>query len=160
MGVRRVKYTVYGIALALALAAPVAAQVPVDPAPDVLSYATAAVNPALSVIDALRSSDRGCRLARLALSEGIGNGLTLAIKHFVVSPRPCLGCTPDGMPSGHTMNSVLGTGTDHWQLGVAFAIATGSLRQAAHRHTLPQVLVGAGIGVLSESLGHLLRCQE
>jgi membrane-associated phospholipid phosphatase len=142
------------------LAGAASAQVPVDPAPDVVSYATAAINPALGVIDAWRSEHRGCRLAKLALSEVVGNGLTLAIKRVVVSPRPCVGCAPDGMPSGHTMNSVLGTGTDHWQLGVAFAIATGGLRQAAHRHTLPQVLVGAGIGVLSESLGHLLRCQE
>jgi membrane-associated phospholipid phosphatase len=146
-------------AFALALAAPAAAQVPISPAPDVLSYATAVINPALGVVDALRAADRGCRLARLALSEGIGNGLALTLKHFIVSPRPCLGCLPDGMPSGHTMNSVIGV-SSHWQLGVAFTLETGALRQAAHRHTLPQVLAGAGIGVLSESVGHLLRCQE
>jgi membrane-associated phospholipid phosphatase len=157
--------------LALALAVPAAAQAPVSPAPDVLSYATAAINPALGVIDAVRSEHRGCRLAKLALSEAVGNGLTLAIKHFAVSPRPCVGCAADGMPSGHTMNSAIGVGAPYvhsnrdgvfgyFPIGLSFTVATGALRVAAHRHTWRQVVTGAGLGLAADWSGSLLRCQE
>jgi len=141
----------------LLLAAPVHAQEPVVRWADWASWGTAAANPTIAVVRAARSESPKCRLAQLALSEAVGNGATFAVKHLVASPRPCLGCAPDGMPSGHTMNSTIGyTG---WRYGMAFSFATGQLRQDAHRHTLPQVLAGLGIGIGAEFAGRLVKCQ-
>lgn len=141
--------------LFLLLAAPCAAQ-EVRPLADVGSYGTALVNPLTAAVAAWRSPSRGCRLARLALSEAIGNGLTIGLKRVLVSPRPCLGCAPDGMPSGHTMNSLIGASSSRW--GFTASIATGALRHGANRHTWPQVLAGAAVGVGAEAAGRLVRC--
>jgi membrane-associated phospholipid phosphatase len=133
------------------------AQKPIEPIADWVSYGTFAVNPTIAAVHALQSPNRRCAFERLALSEAIGNGVSLTLKHFIVSPRPCLGCVPDGMPSGHTMNSAIGFSTN-WQVGLAFTLGTAELRVAAHRHTPWQVLAGAAIGIGAESAGHLLRC--
>ena len=148
-----------GLVLVL-VAAPVFAQEPVNRAADVISWGTAAVNPIVATVQALRSEDKVCQLGRLAISEGIGNGVTLALKHFIDSPRPCLGCDHMGMPSGHSMNAVIGAS---WNLKVSwtFALGTAQLRRTAHKHTLPQVAAGLGLGALSEFAGQkLLHCHE
>jgi len=147
------------LALIVALwAAPVFAQEPVNTIPDKLSYATAAVNPTIAAIKALQSEHKGCQLGRLALSEGIGNVTTIVIKALVHSPRPCLGCAADGMPSGHTMNSFIGASASGWAIGASFGIATGGLRMTAHRHTFAQVAAGAAIGIGSDVAGRLIHC--
>lgn len=133
------------------------AQAPVQPWADVSSYPTAMVNPATAAIEAWRSNDRACRFGRLALSEAIGNGVALTLKHFIVSPRPCLGCVPDGMPSGHTMNSAIGMFSSRW--GFTATIATGVLRHEANRHTWKQIAAGAALGVGAETAGLLLKCR-
>lgn len=132
-------------------------QAPVQPWADWTSYPTAMVNPGTAAIEAWRSSDRACRFGRLALSEAIGNGVALTLKHFIVSPRPCLGCAPDGMPSGHTMNSAIGMFSSRW--GFTATIATGALRHEAHRHTWQQIAAGAALGVGAEAAGRLLKCR-
>jgi membrane-associated phospholipid phosphatase len=133
------------------------AQAPVQPWADWTSYGTAMVNPATAVVEAWQSPSRGCRLGRLALSEAIGNGVALTLKHFIVSPRPCLGCAPDGMPSGHTMNSAIGMFSSRW--GFTATIATGVLRHEANRHTWTQIAAGAALGVGAEAAGRLIKCQ-
>jgi len=116
------------------------AQEPVKPWADVTSWGTSFVNP-----------------GRLALSEAIGNGVALAMKHFIVSPRPCLGCNAMGMPSGHTMQSSIGMFSSRW--GFTATIATGVLRHEANRHTWQQIAAGAAIGVGAEAAGRLIKCQ-
>jgi membrane-associated phospholipid phosphatase len=130
----------------------------VEPVPDWASYATAAVNPTVAAVQAFRSEHRWCRLGQLGLSELVVNGSTLTLKHFIRSARPCLGCPPDGFPSGHTANSVIGISSG-WQVGMTFPVSTAGLRMAAHRHTPMQVLTGALLGAGSEYVGHLLRCE-
>jgi membrane-associated phospholipid phosphatase len=144
--------------LVLLLCVPLSAQQPVQPWADYASYPTAFVNPTVAAVDAWRSSSRACHFGRLALSEAIGNGVTLALKHVIVSPRPCMGfgCQADGMPSGHTMNSAIGMFSSRY--GFTATIATGGLRMAAHRHTWQQVLAGAAVGVGAEAAGRLVRC--
>lgn len=139
------------------LATPAAAQPPVEPWANWASYGTALVNPAIAAVDAWRSPHRGCRLGQLAISELVGNAASMTLKHFLVSPRPCLGCGSDGMPSGHTMNSTIGV-TARWKVGVLFTVATAELRTDAHRHTPWQVAAGAALGFGAEAAGHLLRC--
>lgn len=137
--------------LALQLAA-------VQPVPDVLSYGTAAANPTMAAIQAWQAPDRKCAFERLALSEAIGNGVSLTLKHFIVSPRPCLGCAPDGFPSGHAMNSAIGF-SNNWQVGLSMTLGTAALRVDANRHTKWQVLAGAAIGIGAEAAGRLVKCQ-
>lgn len=123
---------------------------------DGVSWGTAFVNPTVAVVKAWQSDDKKCRLGRLALSEGILNGVSLTLKHFIVSPRPCLGCAPDGMPSGHSGNSVIGSSS--WNFGIVFAASTGALRMEANRHTPKQVAAGLLVGAGAELAGRLIRC--
>jgi membrane-associated phospholipid phosphatase len=151
-----------------ALAVDVSAQEPVAMGPEVASFATAAVNPTMAVIKAWRSQHRWCHLGQFVIAQGIGQTTTFGMKHFIngkSAERPCIGCDHDGMPSGHSMNSAIGAGwpANGWQWGmsIGFTLATMELRRAAHKHTTPQVLAGAGIGLGSEWAGHhLLHCPE
>lgn len=143
-----------------------AQQLPVRAWSDWSSYGTAVGNPGAAAVAAYRSEHPACNLGRLALSEGIGNGLTLAAKHSFASPRPCLGCAPDGMPSGHTMNSAIGSWTawgHGWKgklLSAGLVASTGFLRHDANRHTWRQIAAGALIGFGSEAAGQLIPCGE
>lgn len=118
--------------------------------PDAVSWATAAVNPGVAAYKAIRSPEPKCQLSRLLVAEALGNGPALLLKRFVSSPRPCAGCAPDGMPSGHSMNSVIGIDSTGWALGASFAVGTGALRVAAHRHTKTQVVAGLLLGGVAE----------
>ena len=133
------------------------AQEPVAKIPDAVSWGTAFVNPAIAAVKAARSATPKCELLRLGLSEAVGNVATIAIKHFVVSPRPCLGCAPDGSPSGHSMNATIGV--SGWRYGLLFSVGTMQLRREANRHTLPQVLQGFAVGIGAEAAGRLLKCE-
>jgi membrane-associated phospholipid phosphatase len=153
------------VVLALLFCAPIVhAQPPPDTRPPTqawanwASYGSAVVNPTVAAIEAWRSPQRKCRLGQLAISEAVGNGTSMLLKHFIVSPRPCLGCASDGMPSGHTMNSTIGFSSS-WRLGVGFVWGTAVLRKEAHRHTPWQVAAGAALGIGAEAAGHLLRCE-
>lgn len=145
---------------------PLAAQEPVRQWADWASYGTAAVNPTIGAIDAWQSERRGCHLAQLLVSEGVGNGLSISLKHLIHSPRPCVGCAADGMPSGHTMNSVIGINQAHpassWKgrvlIGATTVALTGLLRWQANRHTWEQIGWGAVLGVGAEFSGQLVRC--
>lgn len=142
------------VTLAVLASSPASAQTAPNVVPwaDVASYVTAAADPSIAVVTALRSVDPKCRLLRLGVSEAIGNGLTLTLKQLVTSPRPCSGCAADGMPSGHTMNGTIGF-SSKWQVGLAFALGTAELRTGAHRHTPMQVAAGAAIGAFAEWAG-------
>lgn len=133
------------------------AQEPVSTVPDVASWPIAFANSAIAATDAIRGPHAKCGLARLALSAGIENGVALTLKHFVVSPRPCLGCASNGWPSGHEGQSLVGF-SNHWQIGLGFGLVTGALRVQANRHTKWQVLAGAVVGIGSEALGKVIKC--
>ncbi len=145
--------------VALCCVVPLRAQEPVARVPDVASYATAAVNPAVAVYKAIRSDQPWCHLAQFGVSELIGNGSTFGLKKAIVSARPCAGCAPDGMPSGHSMNSVIGV-SSNWRVGIYFSLGTAQLRQEAHRHTPWQTVAGLALGGASEWAGQrLVRCR-
>lgn len=131
----------------------------VRPVPDASSYATAAVNPGWVAVEAWRASGRACRFWQLGVSEAIGNSVALLMKAHLTSPRPCAGCDPDGMPSGHTLNATIGF-SRHWPAGLAFSLGTGALRVAANRHTWAQVSAGAALGAGAELAGRaLIHCR-
>lgn len=148
----------------LTLAVPAAAQEEVQTWPDAISWGTAAFNPAMAVWRATRSSDPKCRLSQLLVSEGIGNAVAFTLQRFIISPRPCLGCRPNGAPSAHSMNSVIGI-TSGWRVDIGFgvgvgaAIGTAAGRVAARRHTKAQVIEGLLLGAASEWVGRsLVKC--
>jgi hypothetical protein len=154
------------IGVVVVLASPVAAQVEVERGPDLASWATMSVNPTLATIRAIRSEHPKCELARLAVSEAIGNVTVLTVKHFVVSPRPCLGCDNHGTPSGHSMNGALGFASG-WRVDIgigislAAAVVTAGLRVEANRHTRKQVIAGLLIGAGADLAGRaLVRCRD
>lgn len=157
---RKVRTVIKRIVIAVLLlspAPPALAQQPVEKLPDYASWGTALVNPSVAAVQALRSDRPGCRLAQLAISEAVGNAATIAIKHFVVSPRPCLGCAADGSPSGHSMNATIGL--SQWRYGLVLSFGTMQLRRDAHRHTLAQVLQGFAVGIGAEAAGRLVKCE-
>lgn len=141
----------------LLLASPVSAQ-DVRPVPDVLSYGTAALNPALATWKAWHSADPVCGLSKLAISELVGNGAVLVLKRVIHSPRPCPGCVADGMPSGHSMNGAIGAFSNGgW--GFAFTVPTPFLRVEANRHTRKQAVVGTLIGLGADAFGqYVMKC--
>lgn len=156
----------------LLCAAPVSAQPrPVREWADWTSYGTALANPTGALQAALAGEHRTCDLARLALRETVGNSATLGLKHWRYGQpdavRPCLGCDPDGDPSGHTMNSVIGSssawsglhGWTRWLVVASTAAATGLLRHESFRHFWDQIGKGALVGVAAEASGYLLRCE-
>lgn len=154
----------FAIALLLASTPAIAQPRPVREWSDWSSYATAVANPGAAVVAAWHSDHPACNLGRLALSEGIGNSITLAAKRSYTSPRPCLGCAPDGFPSGHTMNAAIGSSTawgHGWKgklLATGLVAATGFLRHDANRHTWRQIAAGAVIGFGAEAAGQLIPC--
>lgn len=156
------------LVLCLGLVVPAAAQsesVKVNTVPDAASWATAFANPAIAAYRAIRSENPQCRISQLLVSEGIAQGIGLTLKHFLKGPeaeRPCAGCARDGMPSGHSWNSVIGaTSGSGWQVvvGASFAVGTAGLRVGANRHTPWQALAGLGLGAGAEFAGkRLVRC--
>lgn len=134
---------------------------------DYVSWGTAAVNPVWAAVDAARGERPWCHLGQLAISELVGNVSVITLQRLIHSPRPCLGCAPNGMPSGHTMNSFLGF--DHpgpasrysFRIGVGLALggSTAGLRVVANRHTPKQVFFGALLGLGADQAGHLLHCE-
>lgn len=155
----------------LLLPATVSAQaLPVVKWADYASYGTALANPTNAAIQAVRDR-KWCELGRLGIQEGVGNGVTLGLKHaFYGEPtavRPCAGCVPDGEPSGHTMNAGIGADAARWgfkdrwknvMVGAGFTLLTGFLRHEANRHYWHQILAGAGVAVGADLSGYLLRC--
>lgn len=158
--------TVFGVLL---LTVSVAAQAPVRPVPDAISWATAFGNPAIGVVQALRSDAPVCRLGQLGISGGITMTAGLLGQHFIKSPRPCVGspgCDGNGGPSLHSAWGVLGISRGvHSALGLTFsvsmAVGTASGRVDANRHTKTQAALGLALGGLSELAGRtLLRCRS
>lgn len=148
----------YTVILVAFLAPAAGAQEAVRPVPDVVSYGTAAINPSIALWKALHSSDKLCQLSRLGVAEIVGNGATLTIKRLRFghpdAERPCAGCTPDGDPSGHSMNGAIGAFSSGW--GISFALPTPWLRVEANRHTKTQAVKGTLLGLGAEAFSHLI----
>jgi len=144
-----------------------AAQEPVRPVPDIISWGTALTNPTIAVVEAFRSDDRLCRLGQLGISGGITTTVGLLAQHYIHSPRPCVGspgCSGNGDPSMHAAIGVLGISRG-FQSGLGFtfsismAVGTAGGRVDANRHNKKQAALGLALGGLSELAGQrLLRC--
>ncbi|RZS93187.1 phosphatase PAP2 family protein [Aquimarina brevivitae] len=98
----------------------------------------------------------------MALSLAIANITSTLLKKEVYKLRPGGGTNANSFPSGHT-TTAFATATVLYEefkgsnpllanSGYLFAAATGTLRMLNNAHYLSDVLVGAGIGILSAKL--------
>lgn len=86
-----------------------------------------------------------------------------ALKHATCVRRPD-GSTYNSFPSGHTANAFMNAAFLHHEYGnlnnaygvagYGMAISTGIGRSVNNRHWISDILVGAGIGILSSRLGY------
>ncbi len=107
---------------------------------------------------------------RFAASSGMSYGIMALIVNVVKNSahemRPD-GSTANSFPSGHTATAFVGATILHKEYGLtrspwfsvagyAMATTTGVMRSLNNRHWISDILVGAGIGVLSTDLGYMV----
>ncbi len=93
----------------------------------------------------------------LFISQVISTSLVLALKHTTKIERPANGAN-NSFPSGHTnlafvgaenlYQSYKGTSPLYAYSGYLTAAAVGTLRMTNNKHWLPDVVLGAGLGIL------------
>lgn len=106
----------------------------------------------------------GRLLATNALSAIIVTGSVNAIKRVVKEPRPD-GSESDAFPSGHTAIAFMGAHMVHKEFGhkspwytvaaYSAASATAVLRVLNNKHYVHDVIMGAGMGIISTELGYI-----
>lgn len=106
---------------------------------------------------------------RMAVSNAFSAGLMAiavnSLKYSVRIERPD-GSTRNSFPSGHTATAFMAATILHKEygcrspwfsiLGYSMATVTGVSRQLNNRHWMSDVMVGAGIGILTTELGYFL----
>jgi membrane-associated phospholipid phosphatase len=133
-------------------------------ADDYLQYAPIIAVYGLNALGVKGKNNFGNRTALLIKSELLVGILTYSIKKITAVPRPDTGA-PTSLPSGHTaqafaaatfMAKEYGHKSVWYSIG-AYTVATGigAIRVMNNRHWVSDVLVGAGIGILSTNLAYL-----
>lgn len=131
---------------------------------DYLQYAPIAAVYGLNVFGIKGKNNFGNRTALLIKSELLVGVLTYSLKKITAVPRPDTG-EPTSFPSGHTaqafaaatfMAKEYGHKSIWYSIG-AYTVATGigTMRVMNNRHWISDVLVGAGVGILSTNLVYL-----
>ena len=106
---------------------------------------------------------------RMILSDGLSTGLMLStvyvVKYGLGRLRPD-GTTHNSFPSGHTAMAFTSATMLHKEYGhlspwvsiagYSVATITGISRALNNRHWLSDIVVGAGVGILSTELGYLI----
>ena len=105
----------------------------------------------------------------LAKSELLMNAIVFPLKKITAVPRPDTG-VPTSFPSGHTAQAFVAATFMHkeygkqnpWYSVFAYGAATsvGLLRMMNNRHWSTDVLMGAGIGILSTNLVYWLHHEK
>ncbi len=133
-------------------------------ADDYLQYAPIVAVYGLNAFGVKGKNNFGNRTALLIKSELLVGVLTYSLKRITAVPRPDTG-QPTSFPSGHTaqafaaatfMSKEYGHKSIWYSIG-AYTVATGvgTMRVMNNRHWVSDVLVGAGIGILSTNLVYL-----
>ena len=105
-------------------------------------------------------------LASGAMSYGFMALFTNVIKYSAKEMRPD-GSTANSFPSGHTATAFVAATIMHKEYGLTrspwwsvlaygCATTTGIMRTLNNRHWISDILVGAGIGVISTDLGYMM----
>ena len=133
-------------------------------ADDYLQFAPIAMVYGLNVAGVKGKNNFANRTAILLKTELLVVALTYSLKKITAVPRPDTG-QPTSFPSGHTaqafaaatfMAKEYGDQSIWYSIG-AYSVATGVgvMRMMNNRHWVSDVLVGAGIGILSTNLVYL-----
>ncbi len=133
-------------------------------ADDYIQFAPIVAVYGLNLAGVKGKNDFANRTALLIKSELLVSVLTYSIKTITVQPRPDSG-NPTSFPSGHTAQAFAAAtfmakeygGKNVWYSIGAYSMATtvGIMRVLNNRHWMSDVLVGAGIGILSTNLVYL-----
>ena len=131
---------------------------------DYLQYAPAALMLGLKIGGVRGRSSWGRMLVSDAFSVALLAGAVNSLKYTCRMPRPD-GSNNKSFPSGHTATAFMAAtmlhkeygGRSPWYsiAGYSMATVTGVSRMLNNKHWLSDVLVGAGIGILSVELGYL-----
>ena len=135
-------------------------------ADDYIQYAPMVLTWGLKATGYEGRSAWGRLLASNALSAAIMAGLVNGIKYSAAEERPD-GSTSNSFPSGHTATAFMAATILHKEYGLTrslwysvggYAVATGigAFRVMNNRHWVSDVMMGAGIGILSTELGYAL----
>lgn len=133
---------------------------------DYLQYAPAVAMLGLKVAGVEGRSSWGRMLVSDAFSAGLMALAVNSLKYTVKVRRPD-GSTRNSFPSGHTATAFMAATMLHKEYGLTqspwysiggytVATATAVSRMMNNRHWLSDVMVGAGIGILSTEIGYLL----
>lgn len=133
---------------------------------DNLQLAPVVVSTVLNLAGYQGRSKTGRYLANTALSYAWCALFVNSIKYTAKEMRPD-GSTANSFPSGHTATAFTAATILHkeygltrspwWSiLGYGCATTTGIMRTLNNRHWISDVLVGAGIGVISTDLGYMI----
>jgi hypothetical protein len=133
-------------------------------ADDYLQYAPIVAVYGLNALGIKGKNDFGNRTALLVKSELLVGVLTYSLKKITAVPRPDTG-QPTSFPSGHTAQAFaaatfMAKEYGHKSIGYSIgaytmAASIGAMRVMNNRHWVSDVLVGAGIGILSTNLVYL-----
>lgn len=135
-------------------------------ADDYIQYAPLLLTWGLKATGYEGRSQWGRLLASNALSAAIMAGLVNTIKYTVAERRPD-GSAANSFPSGHTATAFMAATILHKEYGLTrslwysvggYTVATGIgvFRVMNNRHWVSDVMMGAGIGILSTELGYAL----
>lgn len=133
---------------------------------DYLQYAPAIAMLGLKVAGVEGRSSWGRMLVSDAFSAGLMALTVNSLKYSVKVRRPD-GSTRNSFPSGHSATAFMAATMLHKEYGLTqspwysiggytVATATAVSRMMNNRHWLSDVMVGAGIGILSTEIGYLL----
>ena len=131
---------------------------------DYLQYAPAALMLGLKIGGVRGRSSWGRMLVSDAFSVALMAGAVNSLKYTCRMPRPD-GSNNKSFPSGHTATAFMAATMLHKEYGprspwysiagYSMATVTGVSRMLNNKHWFSDVLVGAGIGILSVELGYL-----
>ncbi|WP_276911448.1 phosphatase PAP2 family protein [Hallella colorans] len=134
-------------------------------ADNLLQYAPAVAMYGMKAMGVKSRDSWGRMLTAHAMSWAVMGGVVNALKYTVRSPRPD-GSTNNSFPSGHTATAFMAAAMLDKEYGhvspwvgvgaYGVATATGLMRMANNRHWLSDVMVGAGVGILSTEAGYAL----
>ncbi len=133
---------------------------------DYLQFGPVAVSTILNVAGYEGRSNFVRYVASAGASYVVMAALVNGLKYSVRQMRPD-GSTPNSFPSGHTATAFTAATILHkeygltrspwWSvLGYATAATTGIMRTLNNRHWISDVLVGAGIGIISTDIGYAI----
>lgn len=131
---------------------------------DYLQYTPAALMLGLKIGGVRGRSSWGRMLVSDAFSVALMAGAVNSLKYTCRMPRPD-GSNNKSFPSGHTATAFMAATMLHKEYGprspwysiagYSMATVTGVSRMLNNKHWFSDVLVGAGIGILSVELGYL-----